>query len=181
VVENEWRRQQWRGETALDLVRRIIRDARSSKRTNSYYYNSVFNPNEPPKSPKGTAEFLQLFKEGTYQHWSVSRDIAESFEKFKKEMEDFEASKKTWESQLGRGEKQELIANTIKQLEAIETALLHRNATTFAQLYPNIAAPPPNRDDDNSTKEDDNTFKREFNFTGVKDLTETRRAAYIEL
>lgn len=75
--------------------------------------------------------------------------------------------------------KKDAIADLMSQLQHAEEALVARGAKTFQELHPDIQNPPEARD--TSIKEDEKPYEYNFSFQGVKDVTEARKAAYIQL
>ncbi|KAI0521370.1 ankyrin repeat protein [Xylaria bambusicola] len=192
VIKNEWARR-WRvGETALDVVRHLLKELRKYNgepvtprlRMNSFGFNNLRGGRSTtscaPEAPSGTEEFLSRFSEGTYQHWLVSNDIKRKMEDYKHDLEAVAKEKKRIASLKGLVEKKEAIQNLISQLEKVEAALVEKRAKTFKELHPKIECmenPQPDEYEDTSRGD----YSLKFSFTGVKDLTSTRETAYIEL
>lgn len=187
MIRNEWSRRNKSGETALDVVRKVLRKLHKYKREpvavdNSHYRHGHRNIRRlsAPEEPRGTSQFLSQYLKGTYQHWLVSADIEEKIKVYKQDLENFNKQWKTAASLNGVAEKKEAIQDAIAQLEKVEEYLLEKGAKTFKELHPNIEAVPRTKDDDN-----EDTFKSDYNldfsFNGVKDLTGDRKVAYIGL
>ncbi|RYO79042.1 hypothetical protein DL766_009476 [Monosporascus sp. MC13-8B] len=186
LIENTWGRRYNRGQSALDVVQESLaklREYRGEKIPfylphSNYGYGSTRKTYlEPPKGPFGTSEFLEKFREGTYQHWLVSTDIEDKIGAYKNELDRFEKQKETSEQSKGLSKKKEAIRNAICQLEEVEKALKAKGAKTFRELHPDIEEPPTATDADKPAA----PYDFDFNFKGANDITNKRRAAYIEL
>src|SRR5690606_20828795 len=82
ILEDEWSRRYNKGETALDLVRGHIKQLQEYK---------VSNPTPTkPTLTRGMDEHLATFMEGSYQHWTASKDIKYRKESFENSMKEFE-------------------------------------------------------------------------------------------
>ncbi|KAI0099086.1 ankyrin repeat protein [Nemania sp. FL0031] len=189
VVRNEWSRRYNRGETALDVVRKLLGDLRKYDGERATVMSEVrvfgrnnYNSLSAPKEPRGTAEFLAKFTEGTYQHWLLSNRFSETLDGYKRDLENIKKEAEKAASLVGLAEKKEAIQDAISQLEIVETALLERGAKTFQELHPKIETMPQRQDDDNNSQ---TTSEVDYNsllgFNGIKDLTSDRRDAYIQL
>ncbi|KAI1339547.1 ankyrin repeat protein [Xylariaceae sp. FL0016] len=174
IIRNEWAARYNRGETALDVVRRLSRQL-------GKYEGELGNTNiGAPEEPHGTAEFLASFNEGTYQHWVVSKDIKSSIETYECEAREHRENEKKNANAEGLAEKRQAIGNAISQLVEVGRALESRGAKTFKELYPQVEEPPlsPDASDEDKPQE---PYKFDFTFKNVRDVTESRKAAYIEL
>jgi ankyrin repeat protein len=191
IVKNEWSRRHNTGQSALDVVRQSLKalreyeeDPSASNKQHDAKREGFHSVTENrfvavPEGPRGVDSFLHNFNEGTYRHWVVSTDIKEKTLSYKQELKRFEAKRKENDNQTGVKEKHEAIADIISQLEDVEKALVKEGAKTFSEQYPDIqapsVAPTPH------TVEDIKDYRFGFDFRGVKDVTEIRKAAYIEL
>ncbi|KAI1826431.1 ankyrin repeat protein [Xylaria intraflava] len=166
------------GETALDVVRRLLSSLHSynGEPVTVTSYN-LFGRVSALEEPRGTAEFLSHFPEGTYQAWLVSADIHATMEVYRKSLEKVNKEKERVASLKGLAEKKDAIMDAISQLEIVESALLERGAKTFKQLHPEIETPRP-QVEQTATNGVDYTLERSFN---VKDLTLARKEGYLEL
>jgi hypothetical protein len=134
------------------------------------------------EEPRGTAEFLSQFTEGTYRHWLTSNDIDKRMEDYRYDMENLTKEVKKATSKKGLAEKTALIVDRLSQLEMVEWALLERGAKTFTELHLDIETyPSPPEYHLIEEKLPSADYKLEFGFTGVKDLTVDRKDAYFEL
>lgn len=187
VVRNEWARRHHRGETALDVVRKFASKLRRYEgepvRVRSEANNwgcGTMATLSTTEEPRGAAEFLSQFTNGTYQHWLVSSSINEKMEGHKRNLQNLEKEKERISSLKGLAEKKEAIEDILSQLELVESALLEKGAKTFAELYPNFeTTPQPQSDSNDSTSQAD--YGALLGFKGVKDLTLDRKNAYIQL
>ncbi|KAK7951449.1 uncharacterized protein PG986_007177 [Apiospora aurea] len=185
------------GRTPLDIVRSSLKTLRAYERE-KVRFSRIGSPGQyagmgyayrlsstndmhgkPPEGPQGTSEFLKQFKDGTYQHLVVSEDIQNRVAFHEGEVCRFEKEMEQINSHDGLEMKKEAIADLLSQLEQVEEALVARGAKTFKELHPDIQGPP--EAPDSSSKEDKKPYEYNFSFSGVKDVTETRKAAYIQL
>ncbi|RYP25160.1 hypothetical protein DL765_000041 [Monosporascus sp. GIB2] len=188
LVEDTWGRRYNRGESALDVIQESLAKLRGYKEEKipfdlphsnySYFGSTKKTYLEPPKGPFGTSEFLEKFREGTYQHWLVSTDIEDKIGAYKEKLDRFEKQKEKTEQSKGLSKKKEAIRDAICQLEEVEKALKAKGAKTFRELHPDIEEPLTAADDADKPAA---PYDFDFNFNGVNDITNKRRAAYIEL
>ncbi|KAI0394719.1 ankyrin repeat protein [Xylariaceae sp. FL0594] len=182
-----WRRV---GASALDEVRDTLKSLREYDgeevsvvpRSGRKYGGARYHKLSDCQEPRGTAEFLSQFPEGTYRHWFVSNDIDRRVKDYRHDLKKLTEEVEKTSARKGVAEKKAAIADLITQLEKVEKALLERSAKTFAELHPNFKSDKQSnwdggKDDELPSAE----YKKEFGFTGLKDLTEERKAAYIEL
>ncbi|KAI0151968.1 ankyrin [Hypoxylon sp. NC0597] len=188
-IRNEWARNHTRGQSALDVVRDVIRELREFREeldgSRPVRRSGIHNAHrgdymERPVEPFGTTEFLANFEEGTYQHWLVSTDITEKFDSYKKNLERFEKHRIESVNEGGLTEKFKAIEDLIQQLEQVEKALEAKGGKTFKETYPDIQHPsqiPRPLPEKRSPL----PYSLEFKFTNAKDFTDARKAAYIKL
>ncbi|KAK7970708.1 hypothetical protein PG988_009781 [Apiospora saccharicola] len=182
------------GRTALDIVRATLKALRSYEGEKAAFfpywsyqgiflgYNSSSRNNmygKPPDGPQRTSGFLEQFKDGTYQHLVVSKDIRNRMTFYEKELVRFQKVLEQISSHDGLGMKKNAIADIMSQLQQVEGALVARGAKIFQELHPDIQILQETRD--SSIKEEEKPYEYIFSFTGVKDVTEARKAAYIQL
>ncbi|GAP82928.2 putative ankyrin repeat protein [Rosellinia necatrix] len=174
IVRNDWARRHNTGETALDVVRKILKELYSYDGDSEKTRSSII------QEPIGTAEFLSQHQKGTYQHWFVSRDIEEQMNRYKQNLENAKKKEKKVTSRKGLAEKKEAIEDLISQLEKVEKALLEKGAKTFEELYPHFE---PTKRSQDYGREYDSTIEYSigFGFKGLKDLTSVRHDAYLQL
>ncbi|KAI0970115.1 ankyrin repeat protein [Xylaria arbuscula] len=177
MVRDEWARRYKSGETALDVVRKILGELRNYDENSSTTKLPIGFVDE---EPRGAAEFLSQFSEGTYQHWLVSSDIDRKKREEKKKMDFFKKEEERVASLRGRDAKREAIQDVVSQLEKVEAALLEKGAKTFKEKYPNTETPQQSNENEvKSTPQFDYSFK--LSFIGIKDLTPDREIAYTRL
>ncbi|KAK8874319.1 ankyrin repeat protein [Apiospora arundinis] len=191
LLVNSW--GSGKGQSVLDIVRSSLEALREYSGEKTLWFPSrsrmLFGHplrrqmyDQPPKGPEGTEEFLRRFKEGTYQHLVVSTDIQNKVASYKHELERFQKAQGKIANHDGLKMKKEAIVDLVSQLEEVEEALLARDAKTFQQLHPNVQSTQRDNRDNNCTNDDDQkTYEYSFSFPGAKDVTETRKAAYIQL
>ncbi|KAI8633475.1 ankyrin repeat protein [Xylariaceae sp. FL1651] len=182
VIRNEWSRSYNTGESALDVVRKLLRQLRKyeEKKLKIHTQPSFGRDPPAPEEPRGTDKFLSQFTKGTYQYWLVSADIEQKIESYKESLEVFKKEEERAASLRGLTEKKEAIREAISQLEKVERTLLAKGAKTFKELYPNIEA----KSEPQASKEQDTSkadYTLELGFLGVKDLTFDRKNAYFQL
>ncbi|KAK8049555.1 hypothetical protein PG994_011285 [Apiospora phragmitis] len=170
-------------QTPLDIVRGSLKALRAyegekvaffpSRSLRLYSSISYRNPSskkymygKPPNGPRGTAQFLERFQDGTVTSYK------EELDRFEKEM-----------GQISNHDslemKKEAIADLVSQLQQTEEVLMARGAKTFRELHPDIENPQEARGSNN--EEDEKLYEYSFSFKGAPDVTEKRRAAYIQL
>ncbi|KAI0478003.1 ankyrin repeat protein [Xylaria cf. heliscus] len=187
VVRNEWARHYNRGETALDVVRKLARELRKydgelalvKPHINRFGHgnsNLLFTA----EGPRGATEFASQFLTGTYKHWLVSADIETKTMHHKNHLRMAKEEEERNASLKGLTEKKEAIQDIILQLEKVESALLEKGAKTFEELYPDIECMPQSQDNNNE-KQPETDYSMTFTFNGVKDLTSSRNDAYLQL
>ncbi|KAH7026489.1 uncharacterized protein B0I36DRAFT_273482 [Microdochium trichocladiopsis] len=188
VVNKDWARRYNKGRAAIDVAKDSLEKLRRY-RGEKLDFNKLNNKStrvkesasvvEAPKGPIETDSFLSRFDKDTYQHWAVSSDIQYRVRYHEKELERFEKDRAAKANAAGLKEKQEAIDDLIAQLERVVSALEAKGAKSFKEQYPEIQ---DKTDSIKSAKDESQTpYQFEFNFNGVKDLTEARKAAYIEL
>ncbi|KAI1318143.1 ankyrin repeat protein [Xylariaceae sp. FL0255] len=178
VLRNEYARRWQVGRTALDIVR-------AAKAKLVTYQKSYTKSNLPlvdrspkfPTEPRGAADFLSQFTEGTYQHWLVSADIADRQQAHKEVCKEIEEEEKKLSSE-GLVAKKEAIEELISQFSRVEKALLAKDAKTFQELHPSIDA---RKDPQPEPQSQRSEYKLEFTFRNITDLTDSRKLAYIQL
>ncbi|KAI1847358.1 hypothetical protein JX266_006583 [Neoarthrinium moseri] len=187
LIHNEWSRRYNKGHAAIDVVRNCIKALKKYKGEKTRFSNPLSAQSwrseqlyEAPKLPETLTSFAQKFQEGTYQQWVVSADVNSKVKSFNREVEVFNKEREELTSAKGLNEKKEAIADLIVQLEEVEKALIEKGALTFAQQYPEIQAPPESNSSSNGDAAS-HEYQYDFNFRGTTDVTETRKAAYIEL
>ncbi|KAK8056279.1 hypothetical protein PG993_001506 [Apiospora rasikravindrae] len=179
------------GRTPLDIVRSSLKTLRAyegekvrfsrngSPRQYSgmgyVHHSSSTNDmhGKPPEGPQRTAEFLTQFKDGTYQHLVVSKDIQNRAAFHEGEVCRFQKEMEQISSHDGLEMKKEAIKDLMSQLQRVEEALVARGAKTFKELHPDIQGPP--EAPDSSNKEAEKPYDFEAAWSGdldkIKSLT----------
>ncbi|KAF9876431.1 ankyrin repeat protein [Colletotrichum karsti] len=173
VIEDEWQRRYNKGESILDLVRDQLKNLRE--------YKGEKLTNKKPTLPTAMDEHLQQFKEGTYQHWMVSKAIELRKWSYKRDLREYEKEKKKHAEMKGAPEKLEAIKDVISSLEAVEKAIIAKGGKTFKELYPDIKGPDNHSPNRSLSEEKTDEFEHNISFKGVTDVTEARKDAYLEL
>ncbi|KAM7224255.1 hypothetical protein V8F06_000036 [Rhypophila decipiens] len=170
----------WTGRTALDVVQKQLQGLRNYKGERHYLQKSHLGD--------GIDTYLDKFKEGTWSHFVVSNEITFRRKDHCRQQKNYAKAKEEHEKRPGASEKRAAIKEAIATLEKLEEALKAKGGKTYQQLY-------PERGDDGNWKEQDRSyrwdyysnppksgpFEYDFNFHEVNDVTEARKAAYIEL
>ncbi len=163
------------GESALDIANNHLKALRG-------YEGEATSS---PSLVEGMDAYLEKFKEGTYQHWAVSKEIGRLRELYQKALKANEESKASSANTSGVKEKEAAIAEAITTMEKVKEALLAKGAKTFLEVHPEFK----DRAEDNSkpswrrnsTRKGDEPFKYEFSFNNVNDVTDARKEAYFKL
>ncbi|KAI3549731.1 hypothetical protein CABS01_12565 [Colletotrichum abscissum] len=176
AIENDYQRAYNKGETALDLVQQQLKKLRDFK---SDKFTQIM-----PHLSAGMDEFLARYPEDTYQHWQISENIYWRRVNYKRGVESYEKAKKDFEELKGVPEKIEAIKEVITSLEKLEKAIIDKGGKTFAEIHPDIKFPDNNPTSHNRPWESQKKFYNYsyvFSFRNVTDVTEVRKAAYLEL
>ncbi|KAI0144644.1 ankyrin repeat protein [Xylariaceae sp. FL1272] len=180
-IRNEWARRYNKGETALDVVRKLLGKLRDyTGQKGVALQDGQRQVKHRPSKPRGIPEFLSQFKESTYQHWVALVDARDTFKHYKAELEKYEEQERRLGALKGRKAKLDAIEGTISQLDKVEDGLLKRGGKTFKELHPNIET----MDQTQKSTETEDTkpdYAFEFGFQGVNNITAARKQAYIEL
>lgn len=126
------------------------------------------------------------------QYWMVSTDIRNLSQESEKESTTFGRDTNEALVRLGLQKKKEAIDDLRSQLAQVEDALVARGAKTFREQHPNIQDPPESLCVHASSDQEAQTYGYSFCFSDsptqlymqfreIPDLTEKRRAAYIDL
>lgn len=164
------------GESALDLVQTQLKKLRDYK----------LGPKlQDTKLPKGMDEYLTNYKEGTFQHWMISRDIEKKRQEVAKANEANDKETAKFASTPGIQEKEEAILEAIGTLENIEKILLGKGAKTFKELYPeehkNLTKNNRGSTDNAGGDGEEESYAYKFKFNNVTDVTKVREAVYLDL
>jgi len=192
-------RNQWKGYSALDLVNRQLKALRGYKGevANGGHLSSGCarfacscrrrGGAQASKEtlPAGIDTYLDSYKEGTYQHWIISRDIQSRKDRYHQHLKQYEESQAALTNMSGAAEKAAAIKEAIETLEKIEKVMRAKGAKTFAELYPDRKED-GNYDDSDRHRSlvdvpNDSVYDYTFNWGNVSDITEARNAAYVEL
>ncbi|KAK8027172.1 Ankyrin repeat protein [Apiospora marii] len=168
------------GRTALDIVRATLESLRAYEGGKTRLLPKSFT--EVISKEVSGLQFLidkQYFNDRTYQHWVVSADIRNRLAFYEKELVRFQKESEQISNHDGLTMKKDAIADLMSQLQQVEEALVARGAKTFHELHPDIENPQETRG--SSIKEEEKPYEYNFSFKGVKDVTEARKAAYIQL
>lgn len=163
----------YQGETILDLVRGQEKRLRE-------YKSPISNP---PELKHGMSEALSKFNEGTWQYAAVkmAARLAERDNEQKLKYHEEEEERRI-ASLEGVQMKQTAIDSAIDILKQIEREVLARGGKTFQDLYPEYRQPNiPSQQVSWQPPQESPEFKAKLSFHLVSDLTEKRKAKYIEL
>ncbi|KAK3329602.1 hypothetical protein B0H66DRAFT_31713 [Apodospora peruviana] len=177
-LNNQWS-SRWKGHTAMDVVNKQLKSLRAYKGERNYITK--------PKLDEGLDTYLDQFKEGTWQHLVVSRDIDWSRKCYRNDVKQYEKEQERLKNIHGAAQKMAAIKEAVTNLEKLEQALRAKGGKTFEELY-------PERKDDGNWKEGSprwrsvtpeepksKVYRYTHIWTGVNDATEARNAAYIDL
>lgn len=158
----------------------VLDNLRQSRRRLQMW--EAFTATAPASRINGIDEVLADFQEGTWQHATVKTTI----DRAKKCNEaDLEIYEKTKARRLGLEEgiqlKKAAIDSAIATLKQIENEVIAKGGQKFKELHPDFLHENNPKIPHVREPQDLPRFKAEFPFYGVSDLTEKRRAKYIEL
>jgi len=176
-------RQDFKGESALDLVREKLKVLRG-------YKGDAGSP-VMPTLPDGIDTYLERFGVGTYQHWVISDHIQSKRKGLRREQRQFKKDLSKAMDSTGKAEKLEAIQEIIATLEKIERTMLDKGAKRFEELHPDHRQT-PGGDTYNTSFSflqrvgtapivEKEQYKYDFGFQQANDLTTARRDAYIKL
>ncbi|KAH8893115.1 ankyrin [Thozetella sp. PMI_491] len=174
LLDDEWQRRYNQGETALDLVRNQLEQLRK--------YTGEKLSAQNPELPEGIREYLDLVQAGTYQHWVTEEDIKQKLKSHERAVESYKEAVKNFEGLTGVAEKQQAIREAISQVEKVEQLLVEMGGKTFQELHPDIKTN-TDRYHQSTTQAEKKKECYQFNITfrNATDVTDIRRAAYLEL
>lgn len=141
-------------------------------------------PTEPPKGPKNTDVCLSKYTPGTYQHWVVSEQIKTRKGQFLKKMKEYEKNMAQAASEK-KHTKEDSLRDIKLAYEKLRDLLKSKGAKPFAGLYPDLKGTEndrgyrPNRY--SPSEEEDKDFDWEFCFYSDQDITDARKAGYLNL
>jgi ankyrin repeat protein len=180
LLIHEHRRPHSTGNSALDVVDNLLDQINKKLQTKNFFKKSA----EPPKGPKNTDACLSKYTPGTYQHWVVSEQIKTRKKQFLKKMEEYEKNI----AQAG-SEKNDTKEDALRDIklayENLRDLLKSKGAKPFAELHPGVKGPErvrgyrPNRY--SPSEEEEKDFDWEFCFYGDQDITDARKAGYLNL
>ena len=166
----------YKAESVLDVVRGILTHLRR------------YNPDRAkPVLTPGMDEFLSRYAEGTYQHWTVSRDIARRKSQYEEEVKEYEketCSARSKKQKPSKEARMVALKDMISDLEKLEKMLVSKGAKTFAELHPDVARRNVHHYPDGVEGEKQiktKPYNYNFQFRRATDLTESRKDAYIQL
>ncbi|CAH0034010.1 unnamed protein product [Clonostachys rhizophaga] len=177
----EPRRPYSTGGSALDVVDTLLDQINQKLQIPNFFKKPI----EPPKGTKNTDACLSKYTPGTYQHWVVSEQIKTRKWQFLKKMEEYE--KKMAQAASEKNHTKEDGLRDIKlAYENLRDLLKSKGAKPFAELRPDLQGPendlgyrptkwysPP--------EEEEKDFDWEFCFYGDQDITDARKAGYLNL
>lgn len=171
-LQYTWRRDQ--GESALDIVRSQLKALRG--------YQDPEITVEVPRLKKGMDSYLSRFNEGTWQHAMVKDRICLLKKNHEEALEKYEKEKARIASLDGMKEKQAAIDAAIQNLEQLEAEILVKGGKTFLELHPDAKEPDQQHMSSlQSPPEGNDYYEYDFKFWGPNDITEQRKARYIDL
>lgn len=159
------------GQTLLDLVEDQLQYLRKY---------------EPPvaKAPElkfGMEDVLGKYKQGTWQYAAVRTAVLFAYKRNERALKDHEEAKARISGLEGVQEKQAAVDGAVSKLEEIKQVLVSSGGKTFDELYPNRNHSRRHEINRWQPPKENFEFSYDFQFFGVPDVTEKRRAKYIEL
>jgi hypothetical protein len=175
VIADQWTRNHNQGETSLDIVRQHI--------TNLRDYTGEKCTAVKPVLPEDMHKYLEQFDKGSYRHWLVSYDIKGLEISHKWQLKTYEEQLDKFKAQQGVAEKEEVIRETLVDMERVEQLIVKMGGKTFKELHPDIQCSNQNNSRASNAKVDTSKAAYEFKFlyTNTTDVTETRKQAYHDL
>lgn len=160
-----------RGETVLDLVRG------QKKRLRDYKPPII----SPPELQYGMDKALSRVDEGTWKHatMKLAASVAKRQNEWKLRHHDDQTRR--YADLEGNQMKQAAVDSAFKELELIEEQLLAKGGKTFEELYPDFKQPENVENVPWVQPRKCLEFEAEFTFHLDNNLTEKRKAKYIEL
>jgi ankyrin repeat protein len=176
LLVNEYRRRWSKGRSILDLVDKFIQELKS-------YTGDSLGSRKPHEIP-GMHQYLQDITPNTYRYFVVSDDIEMKKSSYEERLKVYEENKKKAASADGDALKLEAIKENIAGFEKLRGIMISKGAKTFNQIHPDIKTMDDNDSTTSSSSGNESTSKPyhyAFRFNQVKDLTDNRLEAYIEL
>lgn len=174
LIFNEYQRSWNKGESALDLVQKLIRKLQA-------YGGEKMNMNEPTEE-LGIDSVLEKFTPGTYTHWIYSEDVSTKKKNFENQKKSYEKEVQRIAEIKGAPEKMEAIKEALDGLNALAKELTSRGGQTFEKLRPDIKTEERNNSSrNNKDKNEPSKYNFFLSFKRDSDLTEARTAGYVEL
>lgn len=165
------------GESALDVANKHLTALGQFKG----------EPDTCPTLPEGIDTYLDGFKEGTYEHWAVAKDIETRRELHRQTVKRYEENKKSPYNSSGVKEKEAAIAEAIQKMEKVKESLLSHGAKTFVEVHPEFA----DRHEAGNARRNHyygitdqkkaESYEHAFTFRNVIDVTVARKEAYFKL
>ena len=174
IFRDNYSQRYTKGETVLDRVQDAIGHLRAYEGAQSV----------KPSLRPGLDEALAGYMEGTYQHWVVSKDVVDIKKRHRDDVEKYEKAKCAARAKNDQTLAAQMAAvkGTIAGLVKLKKLLVSKGAKTFAELHPKYVKDNPTL---YSKKKKGhgvvNPYEPGFKFFKIYDLTDARRAAYIEL
>lgn len=169
ILQQGWHGQ--KGETVLDLVRGQI------KRLREWSCPMVTRP----QLKYGMDEVLSKFEDGTWQHAAAMTAVSRAKGNNKAKVETYEKEKARIAGLQGIQMKQAAVDSAVATFEQIEKDLIAKGGKTFEELHPDYKHHENRRHNHRHRPQESPEFNVDFSFYGVSDVTEKRKAKYIEL
>lgn len=174
VVDEEDMRDATKGESLLDCVQERIKQLRA--------YKGEKADSTPPRPLDADDNvYLSGIADGTYAMWCAKQQLKEARQQYESALKEHKSIVSQAKDRKGVDEKSAAVNGLAEKFERLESVLREKGAKNFAELYPDIEAPP--QDEDEEEDEDDvrkDRFKVTFTF-GVPDLTDLKRDGYLQL
>ena len=132
-MHNTWTPSNMELMSLLDIVQDKLRQLRQQSAEKETML-------EPPAPLEPDDVYLQGLHKGTYRYWVAKKDLVQARSLHQFQMKSYHDSLKEPETPQGTNEKKAAGRKLLAEYEALEKALLAREAKTFKQMYPDNQA-----------------------------------------
>ncbi|TVY42900.1 Uncharacterized protein LSUB1_G001614 [Lachnellula subtilissima] len=187
------------GKTVIDLLRHgadpatlqqsswhlVQNPSRSHYDTGKNKLEALRNYKEPdndPKKPetlKSEEYYTSGLTEGTYRHWSATKDFQETKRSNQRQWSEYQDALSA-KDENGVSEKKAAIAELIQELEVTEKALLDAGAKPFYEMYPEISKLQNNHYPSQHFGRKSEPYDTKFTIR-VPDLTDVKKDGYFKI
>ncbi|TVY16658.1 Uncharacterized protein LARI1_G004592 [Lachnellula arida] len=171
LVQNPSRSRYDTGKSLLDIIQNKLKALRNYK-----------EPDNSPKNPetlKSEDYYTRGLTEGTYRHWSATKDFQEVKRSNQRQWSTYQDALST-KSETGVSEKKAAIAEVIQELELTEKSLLDAGAKPFHEMYPEIPKIQENHNPPQHFEPKAEPYDTKFTIR-VPDLTDVKKDGYFKI